>query len=1388
MARERLDGGRWSTVPLPLVQLVQASQCSKTAAERFFFAHQLWDTTIQFLSSVCLASWASGQPDAVALPNAFPSLWRVDPEDPASASAQTPLAHWWRWVRLLLPGLCNGNNLLAVRLRDWLYTDCPLQEQPWLGELKQLLGLTSSLTWPRSPSAWFEHYILGSAALGAFESASHTVQEWDAKSQTLVQTLEELLAPGNFLGQTRLVYLSGVEQQPDGTYRLERLELSGKVPRVLPPLFISPAETSPPPTPGRLYLEAIPNLANPGRLLPRCALRREQLVQWSALCLYPFVVYHADTEETFFLQGVHAEKEAVFVAPMTGRVYHDPTTSESLRQVIERLVQHSATAELARKWLTALNSTPTDGATGSWLSSHHAAGYELLSEVPCGPNAVQYRAWQVSLRRPVRLQCLLHSERHPVLPEEELSLLYGLLRLHHQHLIKVYEHGVKQGIAYAATEFVPGVTLSGVFEKLHLRQRQALPSISEWYQAIHRAWQEESGLERPLCDLHTYERRLARYLLAPHWPEPKSPSTNSQVEQRDYVHTVLLLVSRLADAVHVLHEMGLTHGGIVPGRILLTNEDGRPVLLEPSFSFDISANDELAHSLRFLSPERRASSARVSPSADIYSLAAITLELLTLPVENVSSQDAVTQARLAHQLGLPAGLVTLLCQCVSKNPEERPNSARELAHQLREFARQVLAITATNTTQSPDTQPARKSDASLTKETGSPPELTPSKNALQQPSRLHRLAAAGSLLAGGLVLTVATFWALSWWVGLKPLDLLHLVAHRTFERRSPQNQLDAVFPTASTPSSATLSSPPLDGTSGIHPSATTTSNVTGAVDRLEKQLQLEQQRAEELVAQLQRQRELLAQEKARAEQLEKALAANHQQEELINRLRQEIKQHQAYNELAQQRYMSLQKELDSLKLQCEALAAEKQSLRQEQFYFCDISPEAIQQWLHATGQSGTRPFLPEQVRRSLVPLWRDALVARLKTPQAKDVSPLTLANRYLILGLLEFELGSYEDAQTAFKEAWNQLNRVPAETRQRPEYKFLNYSIHYATARLHLERKQYPEAEAAWLQAFNSAETACKESKYAERWSEAVAHCHQSLANLYRLSRQLDKAESAYHNAIRSWEKLHNQRGGELTAGLNLARCYQGLAYLAELRDLVEVAEQNYKEAVTILENLRTRQPPQREVILMLAQVLAERASLYRDSGQAQESLAEFQRAMDLVRPLAVTKPVSPDVLLALRDIYAGRAHAYALLRRHADALRDWDEAIACDWEYLPTLRAYRAISLARLGHIEHAASEADRLSQEQPKTGSLLYNLACVHAVLAEVSTQDSTTILPEQKKRQEIHAAQAVELLRQAAHLGYFRNSNRLDYLKRDPDLDALRQREDFRRLLDMLTQSNN
>jgi len=107
-----------------------------------------------------------------------------------------------------------------------------------------------------------------------------------------------------------------------------------------------------------------------------------------------------------------------------------------------------------------------------------------------------------------------------------------------------------------------------------------------------------------------------------------------------------------------------------------------------------------------------------------------------------------------------------------------------------------------------------------------------------------------------------------------------------------------------------------------------------------------------------------------------------------------------------------------------------------------------------------------------------------------------------------------------------------------------------------------------------------------------------------------------------------------------------------------------------------------------------------------------------------------------------------------------------------PNNYLHRLDALALHGRHTDAAMAADALAARWSRDQNILYGCVCVHA-LASVAIKGDAALA-------ERYAARAVALLRQAVKAGY----NNGQHLGKDPDLDALRSREDFRALLKGLT----
>jgi hypothetical protein len=101
---------------------------------------------------------------------------------------------------------------------------------------------------------------------------------------------------------------------------------------------------------------------------------------------------------------------------------------------------------------------------------------------------------------------------------------------------------------------------------------------------------------------------------------------------------------------------------------------------------------------------------------------------------------------------------------------------------------------------------------------------------------------------------------------------------------------------------------------------------------------------------------------------------------------------------------------------------------------------------------------------------------------------------------------------------------------------------------------------------------------------------------------------------------------------------------------------------------------------------------------------------------------------------------------------------------------------LVKLSDHADAARRAEEFAQIGVEPALDCYVAACLLSLCAPLATKD--TKLPETKRTAlaKQYADRAIELLRQAVTKGW----NDAAHMKKDPDLDRLRQRDDFKKLL--------
>lgn len=175
------------------------------------------------------------------------------------------------------------------------------------------------------------------------------------------------------------------------------------------------------------------------------------------------------------------------------------------------------------------------------------------------------------------------------------------------------------------------------------------------------------------------------------------------------------------------------------------------------------------------------------------------------------------------------------------------------------------------------------------------------------------------------------------------------------------------------------------------------------------------------------------------------------------------------------------------------------------------------------------------------------------------------------------------------------------------------------------------------------------------------------------------------------------------------------------------------------------------------------------DGGQISESLGWFDKAIAALTPVHRAEPSNAETKHYLRNSHANRAMANGRLARYAESVKDWDRSIELS---APTdqgrQRASRATSRVQAGMIAEAVAEVAELTKSPNWKVDQWYDFACVYGI-ASVKITD---------KKQD-YADRAMELLQKAVESGY----NDTAHMKKDTDLDPLRDREDFKKLIAQL-----
>jgi len=262
--------------------------------------------------------------------------------------------------------------------------------------------------------------------------------------------------------------------------------------------------------------------------------------------------------------------------------------------------------------------------------------YQVIEVAGSGSMGTVFRGWDPRLERPVALKTI-RLDREMVDREKLARRLRSeavtSARFNHPHIVTVYDMLMSPGGACIAMEFVEGITL-----ETYLERHGRLP------------------------------------------PEQVIP-----------------LGAAIARALESAHENGLVHQDVKPANVLLSRE-GEIKVTDFGISRLVSsaavAHDVICGTPGYLPPESLRGEG-FSPQGDLFSLGVLLYECLDgrhpFAGANLREMMVLTlgkepEAISRRRPGVPPELAGLISRLIAKEPDERPDSAREVVERLEALA------------------------------------------------------------------------------------------------------------------------------------------------------------------------------------------------------------------------------------------------------------------------------------------------------------------------------------------------------------------------------------------------------------------------------------------------------------------------------------------------------------------------------------------------------------------------------------------------------------------------------------------------------------------------------------------------------------------------------
>jgi serine/threonine protein kinase len=345
--------------------------------------------------------------------------------------------------------------------------------------------------------------------------------------------------------------------------------------------------------------------------------------------------------------------------------------------------------------------SPRGLATAGLPRSARLGGFRIVREIGRGGMGIVYEAEDRVLKRRVALKVLGANIAGSGVPLQRFRReAQSAARLHHTNIVPVFGTGEEHGVMFYVMQFIDGMALSDVIERLREGDAPQVPA-EEDKETTKRDRERGSTHDDPCGPSPCLPFSLFPCLV----PAPGSalgrvtgngstlPPAPGPYGWRHWKTTVQIGIY-LADALDYAHSQGVLHRDVKPANVLV---DRTGLVWIADFGLakhmehpGVTATGDLIGSLRYMAPEQFHGQTDVR--SDICSLGLTLYELLTLKPAFAETHQAHLVKQKTTGLpprvrsirpDLPRDLETILLKACALEPAQRYRSAAALAGDLR---------------------------------------------------------------------------------------------------------------------------------------------------------------------------------------------------------------------------------------------------------------------------------------------------------------------------------------------------------------------------------------------------------------------------------------------------------------------------------------------------------------------------------------------------------------------------------------------------------------------------------------------------------------------------------------------------------------------------------